>query len=129
MKKIGKSKAEALVKAGAFLVDMRSPVAFRDGHVTGAVNLPLRNFVNRIMGMDKSKKIIIYGDSVDDADLKHGNTYAETLGFANVFVSDYKSLTEESNVKAFAKKEVEAKARRQGRKRNTQGAVLLRNHR
>lgn len=97
MKKIGKNKALELLKRGALLVDMRSPVAYRDGHVDGAVNLPLRNFVNRIMGMDKSKQIIIYGDSVNDADLKQGNSYAETLGFSNVFVSDYKSLTEEAS--------------------------------
>lgn len=95
MKRIGKSKLESLVKAGALVVDMRSPVAFRDGHVAGAVNLPLRNFVNRIMGMDKSKKIVIYSDSIDDTDLKQGNTYAQTLGFSNVFVADYKTLTEE----------------------------------
>ena len=96
MKRIGKNKALAMVQRGAMLVDMRSPVAFRDGHVAGAVNLPLRNFVNRIMPLDKKTKIIIYSDAVTDADIKHGLNYATNLGFENVFVADFKTLTAET---------------------------------
>lgn len=96
MKTIGKNKAVELVQRGALLVDMRSPVAFRDGHVEGAINLPLRNFVNHIMPMGKKTKIIIYSDAVTDDVLRQGNTYAETLGFVDVFIADYKSLTETS---------------------------------
>lgn len=98
MKRIGKNKAVELVKRGALLVDMRSPVAFRDGHVEGAVNLPLRNFVNRIMSMDKKTKIIIYSDAVSDDVLRQGNTYAENLGFSEIYIADYTSLTEEPRV-------------------------------
>ena len=93
MKRISKNKAEELVKNGALLVDMRSPVAFRDGHVAGAVNLPLRNFVNRIVPLNKKTKIIIYSDEITDDVLRHGNLYAENLGFTNVFVADFKGLT------------------------------------
>ncbi len=93
MKRIGKTKAVELVKRGALLVDMRSPVSFRDGHVEGSVNLPLRNFVNRIMPMDKKTQIIIYSDFVTDDVLRWGNTYATNLGFTEVFVTDYTSLT------------------------------------
>jgi hypothetical protein len=96
MKMISKSKALDLVQRGALLVDMRSPVAFRDGHVDGAINLPLRNFTNKIMGMDKKTKIIIYGDEVTDAVLRQGDMYAETLGFVDVFIADYKTLTGEA---------------------------------
>jgi Rhodanese-related sulfurtransferase len=96
MKRIGKNKAVELVQCGALLVDMRSPVAFRDGHVSGAVNLPLRNFLNKIMPMDKKTKIIIYSDAVTDDVLRQGNQYAEHLGFAHVFIADFKSLTEET---------------------------------
>lgn len=98
MNRIGKTRVESLVASGALLVDMRSPVAFRDGHFAGAVNLPLRNFLNSIMGMDKKKKIIIYSDNITDSDLKQGNSYAETLGFTNVFVADYPSLLEKKEV-------------------------------
>ena len=104
MKRISKNKAVQLVAKGALLVDMRSPVSFRDGHVEGAVNLPLRNFVNRIMGLDKKTKIVIYSDYITDDELKYGNTYAENLGFTEVFVADYKTLTSEAvEVKAAPK--------------------------
>jgi len=95
MKRINKNTALNLVKGGALLVDMRSPVAFRDGHVGGALNLPLRNFTNHIMPLDKKTKIIIYSDDVSDTDLYHGNLYAAHLGFKEVFVTDYRSLIED----------------------------------
>lgn len=100
MKRISKNRALELVKSGALLVDMRSPVSFRDGHVAGAVNLPLRNFVNQIMLMkNKNTKIIIYSDSVDDDVLRQGTAYAGNLGFSDIFVTDYRSMTEESSPK------------------------------
>lgn len=120
MNRISYYRANELITKGALLVDMRSPVAFRDGHIAGAVNLPLMNFVNKIMGLDKTKKIIIYGDSITDDVLRQGNNYAETLGFGSVFVTDYKSLKEEP---AKEVKNVKAK----GPKDNTKGRVLLRN--
>ena len=40
MKRINKERATQLIEKGATLVDMRSPVSFRDGHIKGAVNLP-----------------------------------------------------------------------------------------
>lgn len=98
MKRVNKEKAEKLVKSGALLVDMRSPVAYRDGHIEGAVNLPLRNFANKIIGLDKSKKIIIYSDDVNDAELKQGVVYAQTLGFSDIFVSDYRTLSSNGSV-------------------------------
>lgn len=116
MKRISKNKAEELVQRGALLVDMRSPVAFRDGHVTGAVNLPLRNFVNRIMPMDKKTKIIIYSDAMTDDVLRQGNTYAESLGFMEVFVTDYTSLTTDAKAAAYNQRPVATKNGRRGYK-------------
>jgi rhodanese-related sulfurtransferase len=92
MKRISKKTADQLIRNGAVLVDMRSPVAFRDGHISGAINLPLRNFLNHLMRMDKRKSVIIYSDYIEDADLKRGISYAETLGYFNIFATDYKSL-------------------------------------
>ncbi len=92
MKRISKEKAKKLIDKGAILVDMRSPVSFRDGHITGAVNLPLKNFTNLLMKTDRKKTIIIYGDTYEDADLAHGFNYAEQLGFGTVFATDYTSL-------------------------------------
>ena len=93
MNQITKERATKLLAKGAILVDMRTPVAFRDGHVAESQNLPLKQFTNLLMKTsDKKKSIIVYGDSVDDADLKIGINYATQLGFSQVYVSDYKTL-------------------------------------
>lgn len=72
------------------LVDMRSPVAFRDGHITGAKNMTLRQFTNQLMIIqDKSATIILYCDSFCEDDLKHALNYASQLGFDKILTADY----------------------------------------
>lgn len=93
MKRIGKEKLKKLLDKGAILVDMRSPVSFRDGHIAGSVNLPLKNFTNLLMKTpDRKKSIIMYGETLTDTDLTQGVNYAEQLGFTEIFVADYESL-------------------------------------
>lgn len=93
MKQISKEKAKKLLDKGAILVDMRSPVSFRDGHIDGAINLQLKKFTNLLMATpDKKKNFIIYGTTTEDEDVTHGFKYSEQLGFANVYVADYQSL-------------------------------------
>lgn len=97
MNKISFSRANDLLRKGALLADVRDPVAYRDGHIDGAVNLPLRNFVNAIMGIqDKNKSVIIYSDTLDDVSLKQSHVYAVNLGFGNVYVATYTTLKEET---------------------------------
>ena len=50
---VGKKRVDKLVGNGAMLIDMRSPVAFRNGSVDRSVNLPLRNFLNELTGMNR----------------------------------------------------------------------------
>ena len=92
MKRISKTNVEKFVKKGALLADVRSPVAFRDGHIAGAVNLPLRNLVNKLTALPKSTKVILYSESLTDVDLTQGYKYAEQLGFTEIFVALYKDL-------------------------------------
>jgi rhodanese-related sulfurtransferase len=93
MKTITKDKAKKLIDKGAIVVDMRSPVSFRDGHIHGAVNLPLKKFANLLMATpDKKKAIIIYGGTTTDEDVTYGFKYSEQLGFTNVHVTDYTTL-------------------------------------
>ena len=92
MKRISKTNVEKFVKKGALLADVRSPVAFRDGHIAGAVNLPLRNLVNKLTALPKSTKVILYSESLTDVDLTQGYRYAEQLGFTEIFVALYKDL-------------------------------------
>lgn len=95
MKMINKKRALAMVAKGAMLVDMRSPVDFRDGTVAGAVNLPLKNFLNTITGMARTKKIVVFGKTVDDLDVKSAYNYSIQLGFDDVYVIQYDQLVAE----------------------------------
>lgn len=81
-----------LVNGGAMLVDMRSPVEYRNGTIEGAVNLPLKNFLNTITGMPKNSKIIVFSTSTSDSDLVAGINYAMQLGFDKLFMSEYDML-------------------------------------
>lgn len=91
-KNINKETVLELTGRGAMLVDMRSPVEFRNGSISGAINLPLKNFLNTITGLKKSTKLIIFGNSEDDSEIKAGINYAAQLGFNNIFVSNFNSL-------------------------------------
>jgi rhodanese-related sulfurtransferase len=76
------------------LVDVRSPVQYRDGNISGSVNMPLRKFLNEIRTFDTKTKVIMYGSSISDDDLRSGANYAAQLGFDRVFISDYSSIRE-----------------------------------
>ena len=83
----------------AILVDMRSPVQYRDDPITGSVNLPLRNLVNHLtLIRDKSKPVILFGSTTSDEDLKMGGTYSENLGF-DTYYTDLKQLQESTEDK------------------------------
>ena len=93
-KPVDRRRVDQLVARGAVLVDMRSPVAYRNGSVDGSVNLPLKNFLNQLSGMNRKTNIIVFGDTEEDADVVMGINYAAQLGF-NIFVSNYKRLIDE----------------------------------
>lgn len=95
MKLINKKRVFDLVEKGAMLVDMRSPVDFRDGTIPKAINLPLKNFLNKITGIQRNQKIIIFGKSISDQEIKSACNYAEQLGFEYLYVTEYKQLAEE----------------------------------
>jgi len=63
--KIPAPKAEELLRAGAMLVDVRSPAEFQGGHLKGAVNVPLDEVEQRIPKMvaDKSQVILLHCQS------------------------------------------------------------------
>ena len=81
-----------LMEKGALLVDMRSPVSFRNGSVEGAVNLPLKNFLNKLSGLNKNTKLILFSDTMEDSDVKTGINYAAQLGFNEIFISEYSKI-------------------------------------
>lgn len=89
-----KEKVQALItQKKGMLIDMRSPIHFRDDPIVGAVNLPLRAMVNNLMTIkDKKKPIVLFGLTSSDPDLKSGVTYAENLSFEEVYITDLRQL-------------------------------------
>lgn len=77
-------KAKKLIEKGAVLVDVRNPVAFRDGSLPGAINLSLRQ-LSTLLKYPKTTTIIVFGDQNDeDNTLKSSITYINLYGFQNV---------------------------------------------
>lgn len=95
MRKINKERALHLVDKGAMLVDMRSSVSYRNGSIAGAANLPLKNFLNKIIGMNRKQKFVLFAEDINDSDMSNAINYAEQLGFTDLFVSEYKQLAKE----------------------------------
>lgn len=48
----------ALVKGGAQIIDVRTKAEFEQGHIKGAVNIPLNNLSNHYAKFKKDKPII-----------------------------------------------------------------------
>jgi len=95
MKFANKNKVQNLLEKGGVLIDLRSPVDFRDGTITGAKNLPIKNFLNSMLKFDKSKPIILIVNYVDDSDLKTVDVYAAQLGFEKIWAAEYNQLRED----------------------------------
>ena len=48
------------IKAGAKVVDVRSPEEFRDGAYPGALNIPLQDVGRRLAEIPKDKPVVLY---------------------------------------------------------------------
>lgn len=82
--KVTGKKAKNLIDKGAILVDVRSPVAFRDGTLPGAINLSLRQ-LSQLNSKPKNTPIVLFGDSDDDPTLKSAINYVNLYGFDKVY--------------------------------------------
>jgi len=51
---------ESIINNGAFLVDVRTPGEFADGHVKGSVNIPLDTVGAQITKFKNKKNIIVF---------------------------------------------------------------------
>jgi len=65
------------------VVDVRDPEEFSEGHIPGAMNLPLENFAAGSGALDKEKKIVVYCNS-------GGRSYGAyrklmKLGYKNIY--------------------------------------------
>lgn len=66
-KLVSRNPAESLAacEPDALVIDVRSPAEFANGHVEGAINIPLDRFAESFSSVlpDKSKQIILYCQS------------------------------------------------------------------
>lgn len=83
-KKIDGKRAKQLVEKGAVLIDVRSPVSFRDGTLPGAVNVSLRN-VSTLRKYPDSTSFILFSDSSSEDTLRAAVNYIIQMGFERVY--------------------------------------------
>lgn len=79
-------RVHSMVKEGSglWIVDVRNPPAFEQGHIEGAVNIPVEQL--NVKNLSKSKPIVLADDSLG---LRHAQTGADVLlkrGYEKVFV-------------------------------------------
>lgn len=78
-----KEELSQLIKAGAFLVDVRTPEEFAEGSVAGAVNIPLSEVPNQLKQFEGKKNIIVFCRSGNRSG--KAKSILEQNGFTNVF--------------------------------------------
>ena len=47
-----------LMKEGAQIIDVRTPVEFNSGHIKGSINIPLQNIQNNLSKIKRDKPVI-----------------------------------------------------------------------
>jgi rhodanese-related sulfurtransferase len=63
VREVDTTQARTLIDAGAIVIDVRSREAFADGHIAGALNIPvmqLRTALPEDPSLDRTQPIIIY---------------------------------------------------------------------
>lgn len=73
---------KSLINEGAFLVDVRTPGEFADGHVKGSVNIPLDNITKEIAKFKDKKNIIVFCRSGNRSGM--AKSLLEQQGITNV---------------------------------------------
>jgi len=72
----------AIVKDGAFLVDVRSPLEFAQGNVKGSVNIPLDQVQNQLAKFKGKENIVVFCRSGNRSG--QAKAILERNGFTNV---------------------------------------------
>lgn len=85
---ISPQRVHTMVKEGSglWLVDVRNPAAFEQGHIESAVNIPSEQL--KVKNLPKGKAIVLVDDSLG---LRHARSGAEILlkkGYEKIFIMD-----------------------------------------
>jgi phage shock protein E len=90
-------------KANVLILDARSEWAYKQGHIRGAINLPLSDFdaksLAKIVGDNPDREILIYcnnnfNDDVRPVILKTGRTVLTIPTFIGLYAYGYKNIWE-----------------------------------
>ena len=73
---------QEIIDEGAFLVDVRSPVEFAQGHVEGSVNIPLDTIQSKLAQFKGKKNIVVFCRSGNRSG--QAKVILEQNGFSNV---------------------------------------------
>jgi rhodanese-related sulfurtransferase len=73
---------EKSIKEGAFLVDVRTPSEFTEGHVKGSINIPLDQVANQLDKFKEKEQIIVFCRSGNRSG--QAKMILEQNGFKNV---------------------------------------------
>ncbi len=83
----------AMDAGGAFLIDVRQPSEYEEGHIPGAVNIPIREITKHLDAIPMDEAVIVYCQSGYRAAM--ATAALQTLGYDNVkaFGGSYKAWT------------------------------------
>lgn len=76
------TQMEKLIKEGAFLVDVRTPAEFAEGHVEGSTNIPLDQLAGQLTKFKGKEQIIVFCRSGNRSG--QAKSILEQNGFKNV---------------------------------------------
>ncbi len=76
------TQMEKSIKEGAFLVDVRTPAEFAEGHVKGSINIPLDQVPNQLAQFKGKDQIIVFCRSGNRSG--QAKMILERNGFKNV---------------------------------------------
>jgi rhodanese-related sulfurtransferase len=71
-----------LIREGAFLVDVRNPDEFAEGHTKGSVNIPVHDLLNNISLFEGKPSIIVFCRSGNRSEM--AKSLLEAKGIQNV---------------------------------------------
>jgi rhodanese-related sulfurtransferase len=73
---------KAVIEQGAFLVDVRTPGEFNEGHVKGSVNIPLNSIPAQLAKFKNKQNIIVF--CLSGGRSSQAKSILESNGFTNV---------------------------------------------
>ena len=80
---INKGIEEYKINADAVLVDVRTPEEYKDGHIPGSQNVPLRQ-LDKVEEMIKNKDTVLYVYCQSGARSRQAANYLQRMGYSNV---------------------------------------------